>query len=248
MLTVMAILVSAPAFAGHYAPAAGEEGSTAIWKGDPAIIGWATGWTNYNLGSGPYLDYTDPDLALGSVQTGAYDVVNLGRNGDLTLTFDTPIRDVPGYDFAVFENSFSDNYLELAYCEVSSDGEHFVRFESDSLTAALTESYIDPTDVDGLAGKYLQGYGTPFDLALLNDPQLDLQNIAYVRLVDVLGDGSNLDSSGDPIYDPYQDWLSNGFDLEAIAVIPEPHSLALILAGPVFILLDKVRRRCFRRE
>ena len=47
-----------------------------------------------------------------------------------------------------------------------------------------------------------RGYGTPFDLSdLLSDPlvlsgAVDLNNIQYVKLVDIPGNGSFLDSQG----------------------------------------------------
>ena len=48
--------------------------------------------------------------------------------------------------------------------------------------------------------------------------RVDLQNIAYVRIVDIVGDGTSLDSRGEPIYDPYPTAGSAGFDLDAIGV------------------------------
>jgi hypothetical protein len=144
----------------------------------------------------------------------------------LTLTFEPSIENGEGWDFAVFENSFSDRYLELAYVEVSSNGIDFVRFDTISLTVNPVPGFgnIDPTDVDGLAGKYRQGYGTPFNLEDLSDKpgvlsgDVDLSNISYIRIVDVVGDGSFLDSLGEVIYDPYPTAGSAGFDLDAVGV------------------------------
>jgi len=65
--------------------------------------------------------------------------------------------------------------------------------------------------------------GTAFDLqALAGDPlvsggAVDLNAIRHVRLVDVRGDGSTLDSFGNPIYDVTDDDVSA--ELDAIAVI-----------------------------
>ena len=36
----------------------------------------------------------------------------VGDGGSAILTFDTPIANGPGFDFAVFENGFSDTFLE----------------------------------------------------------------------------------------------------------------------------------------
>jgi hypothetical protein len=48
---------------------------------------------------------------------------------------------------------------------------------------------------------------------------VDLQNIGFVRVVDMIGDGSETDSFGNPIYDPYPTTGSAGFDLDAIGVM-----------------------------
>jgi len=83
----------------------------------------------------------------------------------------------------------------------------------------------DPRDIDGLAGKYPVGFGTPFDLrALASQPEVtsgdvQLDRITQVRIVDIVGDGSVLDSHDHPIYDPYPTVGTAGFDLEAVAVL-----------------------------
>ena len=74
--------------------------------------------------------------------------------------------------------------------EVSSDGQSFFRFPSYSLTSAPVGSFssIDPTNINGLAGKYRGGYGTPFDLSsLAGQSGLDVNNVRYVRIVDIVG-------------------------------------------------------------
>jgi hypothetical protein len=221
--------------AGPYAPAAGVPGSTALPGNDPAIVAWATGWQDYIEGDDLAENFRTPDKALGpAVVPGAgdvFDIVSLGEGGRITLTFDLPISDGPGADFAVFENSVIPGFLELAFVEVSSDGAHFVRFPSHSLTPAPMGPWanlMDPTKVDGLAGKYLLGYGTPFDLAdLPEDPRLDRHDIRFVRLHDIPGDGRAQDSFGNPIYDPYPTQQSAGFDLDAVAVL---HQRAVAVA------------------
>ena len=208
---------------GGYAPAAGEPNSTALHMDDTGIIGWASGWENYSVGSDCDLQWQTPEKALGEAADNPYDIVCLGRGGEVTLTFRCGIGDGVGYDFAVFENAFSDVFLELAYVEVSSDGVNFVRFLNDSLTDGPVASFeaVEPTDIGGFAGKYRQGYGTPFDLSVLRgiSPGVDVDDIKYVRIVDIVGDGSYLDTSGDVIYDPYPTMGSAGFDLDAIAVL-----------------------------
>ena len=95
---------------------------------DAAFTAWATGWEDYDPGAAVDTQWQVPDNALGKAQGSPYDVVCLGRGGVITLTFDAPIRDGAGWDFAVFENSFSDTFIELAYVEVSSNGTNFTRF------------------------------------------------------------------------------------------------------------------------
>ncbi len=228
---------------GPYAPPAGQEGSTAISMDDTAIVGWATGYEDLVRGpvdiddpEGTLASYGTAENALGQAVGNSYDVVSLGDGGQITLTFDTPISNGAGADFAVFENGFSDTFLELAYVEVSSNGEDFFRFDSVSLTPTDTQvggfGSLDATNLYDLAGKYRQGYGTPFDLDELADvsPLLDVTQVTHVRIVDVVGsitevDGNatwspSLDSEGNIINDPYATaFSSGGFDLEAVAVL-----------------------------
>ena len=209
--------------AGPYAPAAGQIGSTAIAHDDTAIIGWAIGYENYQPGSDVDPAFQVPDNAIGKAEGTTSDAVTLGRNGQITLSFSAPIRNGFGSDFAVFENSFSDTFLELAYVEVSSDGSNFFRFENDSLTSSPVGAFgeVDPTNVHNLAGKYRRGQGTPFDLDQLHgiSPLLNTAAVTHVRVVDVVGDGSALDTSGDVIYDPSPTVGSAGFDLDGVGVL-----------------------------
>jgi hypothetical protein len=215
-----------PAWAGPYAPAAGEAGSHAIYMDDVAFISWATGMIDYAPGGNVDETWQTPLNALGKAEGNSFDVVSLGDGGMITLIFDPPIENGTGWDFAVFENSFSDIYLELAYVEVSSNGKDFVRFDNVSLTSYPVTGFgnTDPTDVDGLAGKYRQGYGTPFDLDALSHKAevisgtVDLSAVTHVRLIDIVGDGTCLDGLGKPVYDPYPTYGSAGFDLDAVGV------------------------------
>jgi hypothetical protein len=207
------------ALAGPYPGVAGSAGSDAIWKDDPAIKAWASGHLDYDLGGNVSTTWRTPAKAYGHATEDVMDIVCLGDNGKITMYFPRPIQDGAGADFAVFENSFSDTFLELAFVEVSSDGINFFRFPNDSLTPALSSS-INATNLSGLAGKYRGGYGTPFDLAVLDaSPLLDKGNVRFVRLIDILGNGTVKDSSGGSIYDPYPNTGSPGFDLDAIGVL-----------------------------
>lgn len=243
-------LTSAVCQAGHYAPAAGQTGSTAIHMDNLSFVGWATGWQDYNVGSDVSTSWQTPDKALGKAVGSSGDIVSLGRGGDITLTFDTPIMDGTGWDFATFENSFSDTFLELGYVEVSSDGTNFFRFDNDSLTAGSPGPWgaVDPTNITGYCSKYRQGYGTPFDLSDLVGVSalLDVNNVGYVRILDIIGDGACLDTSGDVIYDVYPTSGSAGVDLDAIGVVntvPEPGNLVLLATGLATVLVVRRRRR-----
>jgi hypothetical protein len=244
-----------PAGAGPYAPAAGQPGSTAVHVSDNNLQAWATGWRDYVPGADVNPTLQTPDKALGTAGEDPFDIVCLGRGGRITLTFAGAITDGPGWDFAVFENSFSDVFLELAFVEVSSNGTDFFRFGNDSLTAAPVTAFgtVDPTDVDGLAGKYRRGYGTPFDLALLAgaSPLLDVNQVGFVRLVDIVGGGTDpdVDTSGDVIYDPFPTSGSAGFDLDAVGVrnaapLPVPATSTLLGGGLIGLLgLSRSSRR-----
>ena len=219
-------IITLKALAGPYPPAAGQAGSTAVFMDNAAFINWATGWQNYKPGAAVTSTWQDPQQALGPAEGTSFDIMSLGRGGEITLTFDQPIRNGPGWDFAVFENSFSDTFLELAYVEVSSDGETFVRFDNDSLSSSPVSAFgsTDPTDIQGFGGKYRQGYGTPFDLGDLSTKDevlsgaVQLYRITHVKIVDIIGDGSYVDTSGDVIYDPYPTSQSAGFDLDAVGI------------------------------
>ncbi|QDT08965.1 DUF4465 domain-containing protein [Planctomycetes bacterium K23_9] len=209
--------------AGPYAPAAGQVGSSAIAHDDVSFVAWASRVEDYTVGSDVEIEFQTQANALGPAQGSSPGIVSLGRGGTLTLAFDAPIRNGLGADFAVFENSFSDTFLELGYVEVSSDGVNFFRFESDSQTPAAVGAFgsVDPTDINNLAGKYRAGFGTPFDLAELvgSSSLLDTTRVTHVRLVDVVGDGSALDASGDVIFDPFATVGSAGLDVDAVGVI-----------------------------
>ncbi|MBU1195992.1 MAG: PEP-CTERM sorting domain-containing protein [Proteobacteria bacterium] len=240
--------------------------STAAWAGpfavddyidknDSGIVAWATGWENYLPGTHVDTQWQTPDKALGAAVGGSFDIVCLGRGGSITMTFDTPVANGDGADFAVFENSFSASFLELAYVEVSTNGVDFVRFDNYSYTSSPVGGFgsVDASNLYQLAGKHQQGLGTLFDLDMLqyNTGQdasiLDLNAIYYIRLVDIVGDGTAFDTAGNIIYDPYPTTGSAGFDLDAIGVlnpgtsaVPVPGTFWLMLSG--YVLLVKTRR------
>ncbi|MCC5845405.1 MAG: hypothetical protein JJU05_14240 [Verrucomicrobia bacterium] len=212
---------------------------------NPLFFGWVASVEDYSPAPGVSPDWTDLNQVLGPVTGDNFAVVSLGDlnstqigdgvpPGSITLAFDTPIRNLSGADFVVFENAIGGKtslFAELAYVEVSSNGTDFARFPSVSLTPAAVGSYgyIDPRNVYGLAGKHINAYGeswgTPFDLKSLEDHpsvlngDVNLDEIRYVRIVDIPGNGHFKDSSGQPVYDAWVTWGSGGFDLESVGII-----------------------------
>lgn len=191
-----------------------------------------------------YVKYEDPtfefensnmsSFGTESEATGIVDnkVVSLGDGGSAILSFqDIQIQNGEGPDFAVFENGFSSNgdFLELAFVEVSTDGVRYVRFPaiSNSQTQTQTGAFgsTDASLLKNLAGAHLAGEGTPFDLEDLKDSLgIDIDNINYIKVIDVVGSiapqYASLDINGSPINDPYPTpFGSSGFDLEAVGVI-----------------------------
>ena len=217
----------------------GTEGCTAVRYDSSIVAAWATGCTvvrgpvDIVDPDGPRVRYGDESMAIGPATTNSQRAVSLGDGGTATLTFAEPIRNVEGPDFAVFENPFNDKFLELAFVEVSTDGERFVRFPATSLTPTDVQTdpigSTDPTLINNLAGKYRVGYGTPFDLEELRDSAgIDINNIVYVRVVDVVGtiapQYATRDAKGRIVNDPYPTnesgtWASGGFDLTGVAVL-----------------------------
>jgi hypothetical protein len=242
-----------PVFAGfadnyvNYLPS-GENIYNEMFMNPEAITGrpWNdAGWvyvivTMGDLGLNSLADY------FGPASSGIY------APGEITATFDEcPIVNGPGHDFATFENGFSagwttpEIFAELAYVEVSSNGTDFIRFPTHSLTPKWPGAYgtIYASGVFGLTGKHINAYGdqwgTPFDLDWIADHPLvlngtvDLNNIRYVKQVDVVGGGPNdasgtgdtgktgffFDSYGHVIFDSWPTWGSGGADLDAVAVM-----------------------------
>ena len=221
----------------QYSPQAGLPGSIAINAGSSLFAGWATQCTiqrgfldiaNPSLG---YASAGDSTLAIGPADD---QTVSLGDSGVADLTFEFPIYNGDGADFAVFENGFlnpandSQAFLELGFVEVSSDGVHYFRFPATSLTQTKTQitndDYIYANGLNNLAGNFTALNGTPFDLQELSGISgLDINNVTHIRIIDVVGSisgHSSRDSAGRIINDPYPTpYPSCGFDLDAIGAI-----------------------------
>jgi hypothetical protein len=217
----------------QFAPPAGQPGSTAIYKDSSVFVSWASscvvkrGWMNISDTTLGRADVGNSSMACGPAGTNG--VVSLGDGGSALVTFSHPITNGPSWDFAVFENSFLDTFLELAFVDVSSDGIHYFRFPSTSLTdtSVQVDSFgsVDATKINNLAGKYRMFYGTPFDLDELSGIiGLDIYHITHVRVIDVVGSidkqYASFDFYGHAVNDPWPTpFNSSGVDLDAVGVI-----------------------------
>jgi hypothetical protein len=201
-----------------------------IARDDPRIAAWARDWLAYAPGAGVDAAWRDPRRALGPSAADAFDVLPLGEGGSLAVPTPWALHDGEGPELAIFENANPADFVELAFVEVSSDGQHFARFDTLTLGTTPVHAYgtMDPSHLAGFAGPAPLGSGRAFDLADLRDHpavrsgKVDLNGIRFVRVVDIPGDGRVRDSLGHPVYDPYPTWGSAGFDLDAIGFLAPP--------------------------
>lgn len=213
---------------------AGSTGSSAIHKDSSIFVAWGQTCTvqrGYQDIADTSLGFTttgDSTMAIGHAD--GIQVVSLGDGGSAIVSFEHAIKNGPGFDFAVFENGFIDEFLELAFVEVSSDGVNFFRFKATSNTQ--TDVQMGPFDynadaslMNNLAGKYRAMYGTPFDLEeMIGIQGLNTDSITHVKIIDVVGSINPLYGS----YDQYNNIINEhyptpypqgGFDLDAVGVI-----------------------------
>jgi len=249
------------------------------YKPAPGLAGQ---WSDPSMALGPVTGNNMDIVSLGDLDSAQ---ISQGATpGEITLGFAEPIRQGKGYDFVVFENAFVSGidtaggslagqmFAELAFVEVSSNGIDFVRFPAVSLTPEPVGRYgtIEIGNVYNLAGKHPNAggtcMGTPFDLRdVINDPDVvaglvDVNDIRYVRIVDVPGSGDfsdeavlHIDPGTWPVWDLYADshpiydaWdptpgapnPSGGFDLEAIGVLYEQQYQADIDLNGVVDTMD----------
>ncbi len=159
-----------------------------------------------------------PEVVLGpprggGERAGSLDVLSLGRGGAIVLRLGRTAVDGPGPDLLVFENPFrfpGGVFVEPGEVSVSPDGEVWATFPCEPTTVEATgcagvepvlanaeTSDLDPTDPE-------QAGGDAFDLA-----DVGLETARFVRIVDVGGETG----FGPP---------SEGFDLDAVAVVTHP--------------------------
>ena len=134
-----------------------------------SLIAWISG-----IEVNRYSTVTDGNYYDALHEADASKFVSLYK-GYATATFDSPVRDADGYDFAVFGNKYT---LGQAYVEVSSDGTHFFRFN-------------DKTEL------IYNDWGKMYDLNDLDDnAYLDKQNIRFIRITDDSTSGYCLEGIG----------------------------------------------------
>jgi len=234
----------------------------------PSDDEWTGDWDNPNKALGPVTGDNFDIVSLGDmdadeIATGWRPGEITLLFGDPNRPDDPDhIRNLNGYDFVVFENGFISGYntgggsvsgqmlAEFGYVEVSSDGNNFVRFNCVSLTQDQPGPYgiVEISNILNLAGKHPNAFGictgTAFDLSeIADDPNVvsgivDINNICYIRIVDVPGSGDWTDEAvahidpntrpdwdyypdNHPIYDAWITWGSGGLDLEAVGVLEE---------------------------
>lgn len=240
-LSILIFLISGSWLSGQatgpYAPAAGQPGSRAISKDSSIIRAWAQNWKvdrGYWDIDKPALDTVTYGQAIDAIGPVDGQVVSLGDSGVATFSLAFVLSNQDGPEFAIFENSFSDVFLELAFVEVSSNGIDFVRFPAHSLVQDSVQTAgfgaTEPSLVHNFAGKYRADYGVPFDLEDLKDSsRVNINAISHIRLVDVVGainkPYTSFDAYGNQVNDPYPTaYASGGFDLDALAFL-HPSSL-----------------------
>ncbi len=239
-----------------YSPATAAALSLAV--SDPTA---ALGGPNSDSTGAP--DFTPLGLvSLGDAPVGA-------TAGSITLTFAQAVNNSLGERIAIFENA-GFFFAELGFVEVSSDGANFARFPNESLTTNPDDAIDLPTDLDigfgrdfgtlpsrnlvsGFAGADPANVGTIFDLtdlagdSLVTSGLVDLDDIGFVRIVDVPGDGRFSDSCGYPFFDAFGPGNSTGgFDLDAIGVVsvPEPRTATTLLMLMVSATCLRTRKSC----
>ncbi len=232
---------------------------------DPNIVEWASSVANYSPGANANASFENLNFAVGPTQalpsishsTGlpnlgnpTNDIVSLGQDGSITLAFSSPLVNGRGNDFAVYSNGFLAGYpnafSKFASVSVSSDGTNFFSFPTNFDESTLISGELfDASELFNVAGKYVVGFGTPFDLNQLASvsPLLNVNDVQYVRVTDAWGTD---DSQNHPILDDPES--TSGFSFGGVAVlndvaaVPEPSSGILLVSAAAFCLLVWKRR------
>jgi hypothetical protein len=182
-----------------------------------------------------------PDIVLGpprggGANNGSTDVLSLGDGGIITLEFvNHLVVNGPGPDFIVFENPFYiggnplNVFAEVAFVEVSQDGETFYRFPNRYDPDGTPVN--NPANWSGFAGvnpvySHPDNGIDPTDPATAGGDAFDLEDVGldwirFIRIIDTdEGDNAARCDYGNIIYDPgMPGGPSAGFDLDAIAAV-----------------------------
>lgn len=148
-----------------------------------------------------------PDIVLGAPlgggeNSGSLDVLSLGQNGSIVLSFDMEIMDGIGPDIIVFENVFI-GWTETGVVSASLDGEEWYTWPCDpslapdplSGCAGVSPSLSHPDNCIDATDPEISG-GDSFDLA-----DIGLNSAKFIKIQD---------SGANP---------SGGFDLDAVSIV-----------------------------
>jgi hypothetical protein len=271
--TIVFCVLSATVQAGIYSGPTDTTNAIdpAIPSSSPSFVEWANAIDANRTYFAPRGSTTITNTGVNSLgDLDAAQIANGDLPGYLTVTFPHGVRNGAGADFATFENGFSFGtpnglFAELAYVEVSTNGTNFARFPSIStntgpVTGSGAFAGFDTSNMFNLAGKHASGFGTPFDLSdLASDPLVsggvvDLNNIQFVKLVDVPGNGAFLDSQGHPIIDNWLTTGTGGYDFQLPAgkgvgvlnAVPEPTAVMPTLMIALVTFSSRARQRWMR--
>lgn len=249
---------------------------------------YATQVIDYDPGSTPVAGYTDSSTALGTPERmtgegtpylgavtmfnapwGTDEVVSIGEDGYITLTFDRPITNDPshlyGQDFILFANAgFIDtdypNGLiggvfgnDDALVEVSADGSDW-RTVSHNLADGLfpMQAYRDVGPFDTSPGLVPTNFLKPMNPSLTYADFAGLDYADALAFYGLSGGGTPIDIAATgltsveyvriTVLDDGDSGTGLNFELDAISVVPEPATAGMLVAG---LILTCRRRRPF---
>lgn len=192
--------------------------------------------SNYNTSGGGIAGQVFAELAYVEVST---DGVHFARFLNVSLTEAA---------VGMYGNVDPSNIFNLAGKSANAYGESWgTPFDLDTLIdatailSALAAAEVSLTS-DNLTSLQL---AIEANQLLIDQGFLNLAEINYIRLVDIPGNGSYLDSLGNPIYDAWYTFGSGGFDLDAVGainVVPEPTTVGLLILGGLGLLLRRRSR------
>lgn len=226
-------------FIGYDAPGSITLGfDTAITNGTGADFAvFENAFTsNYNTSGGGIAGQVFAELAYVEVST---DGIHFARFLNVSLT-DSAV--------GMYGNVDPSNIFNLAGKSANAYGESWgTPFDLDTLIdatailSALAAAEVSLTS-DNLAHLQL---AIEANQLLIDQGFLNLAEVNYVRLVDIPGNGTYLDSLGNPIYDAWYTFGSGGFDLDAVGainVVPEPSTVGVLILGSLGLLFHRRHR------